>query len=172
MVHELVRPTDRAEAEPPATHTNLRLAHHHDTPMPLANGPAFNITPRLGVNQARYGMLRREVRQALGQATSSIRRKSVGPADDVYGDRQVFIRYDASDRLESVEFTNTADVSISHYRVGGLPYALLQEQLLEWDPSASVLDGETTSTILGLQVVSGKHASGSWTMMVYPDRQP
>src|SRR5215203_6363047 len=32
-------------------------------PMPLRESPGFNITPRLGVNQARYGMLRREVRQ-------------------------------------------------------------------------------------------------------------
>src|SRR5690349_6721068 len=65
MVHELVRPADPSAAEPQAPHATIHLAHQSDAPMPIANGPAFNITPRLGVNQARYGMLRREVRQVL-----------------------------------------------------------------------------------------------------------
>ena len=112
----------------------------------------FNITPRLGVNHARYGMLRREVRQIVGQATSSIRRIGQGPAEDVYGDRHAFFHYDASDRLQSIEFASTADVAISHYRVAGLTYPQLREQVLEWDASTIELDGELRSTILGLVV--------------------
>jgi hypothetical protein len=171
MIHEFAKSSDFAAASTSTTDVPAETSPHCERPMPIGDGPAFNITPRLGVNHARYGMLRREVRQVLGQATSSIRRKAPGPADDVYGDHQVFIRYDAADRLHSIEFTSTADVSISHYRVGGLPYALLQEQLLEWDPSATILDGEIRSTTLGLEVRAHSGAIGSWTMVVYPDRQ-
>jgi hypothetical protein len=138
--------------------------------MPLQESPSFNITPHLGVNQARYGMLRREVRQVFGQATSSIRRKAPGPADDVYGDRHVFFRYDASDRLQSIEFVSSAEVSISHYHVSGLPFAMLQDQLLEWDASAILLAGEVRSPTLGLVVTARSEASAAWTMVAYPDR--
>jgi hypothetical protein len=171
MIHEFAKSTDFPAVPTSTSDVPDETGPHCERPMPISDGPAFNITPRLGVNQARYGMLRREVRQVLGQATSSIRRKAPGPADDVYGDRQVFIRYDASDRLHSIEFASTADVSISHYRVGGLPYALLQEQLLEWDASAAVLDSEIRSTTLGLVARADSGAIGAWTMVVYPDRQ-
>jgi hypothetical protein len=132
----------------------------------------FNITPRLGVNHAKYGMLRREVRQIVGQAASSIRRIGQGPAEDVYGDRHAFFRYDAGDRLQSIEFASTADVAISHYRIAGLTYPQLREQVLEWDASTIELDGELRSTILGLVVRHKAGPADAWSLTAYPDGQP
>jgi hypothetical protein len=131
---------------------------------------SFNITPYLGINNARYGMLRREVRQALGQATWSVRRQSHGPAEDVYGDRHAFFRYDASDRLQTVEFAPTADLSIGHYRVSGLTAAELREQVLEWDPSAAVCERAIRSSILGLTIGYEPNATAYASIIAGPDR--
>ena len=136
--------------------------------VPQAAPLAFNITPFLGINNARYGMLRREVRQALGQVTWTVRRQARGPADDVYGDRHAFFRYDACDRLLAVEFGPTADVSIGHYRVSDLTVTELREQLLEWDPSAFVADGEIRSLALGLTVSHVRDATAYASIVASP----
>jgi hypothetical protein len=113
-------------------------------------------------------MLRREVRQALGQATSSVRRQRHAPAEDVYGDCHAFFRYDASDRLQSVEFAVTADLSIGHYRVAGLTLAELKEQVLEWDPTARVCDGELQSALLGLTIKYDRGATEYGSIVAHP----
>jgi hypothetical protein len=166
--HAPETPDDPAEVAPSGPALKELKAPQDPAPRPRDN-PVFNITPRLGVNQARYGMLRREVRQIVGQATSSVRRIGQGPAEDVYGDRHAFFRYDASDRLLSIEFAGTSDVAISHYRIAGLTYPQLREQILEWDAFAIELDHEIRSTILGLAVRQGAGASDGWSLTAYPD---
>jgi hypothetical protein len=145
-----------------------------ETPLTAARIPqsrllSFNITPYLGINNVRYGMLRREVRQALGQATSAIRRQAQGPAEDVYGERHAFFQYDQSDRLQGVEFTTAADLSIGYYRVSGLTFAELEEQILEWDPSARTGNGEVKSTTLGLTVRHDRAADAYASIITHPD---
>lgn len=113
---------------------------------------SFNITPRQGVNGVLFGLLRRQVRQALGQATASIRRNTHVPSDDIYGDREAYFRYDKQDRLEAVEFSTHAELAIDYYQISGLSYDELTQQILEWDPSAVIRDNHLQSSSLGLAV--------------------
>lgn len=133
------------------------------------DGAFFNVTPHLGVNHARYGMLRREVRKAVGHAARSVRRNTCGPADDVYGDRQAFFLYDEHDRLRAIEFSTTAEVAISHYRLSGLSFAQVTEQVLEWDPAALVDQDTIRSVRLGLSVKRKPGASEYASILAYPD---
>jgi hypothetical protein len=134
--------------------------------------PTFNITPRVGVNNVRFGMLRREVRQLIGQAQASRRRSMQLPADDVYSDHSAFFHYDRNDRLEAVEFATKAELSIDRYRITGLSYEDLKLQMLEWDPSAWLSPDAITSEALGIIATKQPGTEAYGSVFAHRDKQP
>ncbi|MFJ6784755.1 hypothetical protein [Streptomyces yangpuensis] len=89
---------------------------------------SYCIIPREGLDVARFGELRAELRSRLGRC-ESFRRGGVGAPTDHYSELGLLLNFDASDRLELVEVTPTAEVSIGDISLLGRKYRRVVDDL-------------------------------------------
>jgi hypothetical protein len=82
---------------------------------------SFRVIPREGLDVARFGESRGELRKRLG-ACDSFRRSDTGPLTDHYVQLGLLLDFDASDRLELIEVTPNADASVGEVSLFGRDY--------------------------------------------------
>ncbi|MGW0927918.1 hypothetical protein [Streptomyces sp. NPDC002644] len=76
---------------------------------------SFRVIPGEGLDVARFGESRSELRKRLGKC-HSFRRSDTGPLTDHYVQFGLLLDFEESDRLELIEVTSNAGVT-----VGGVP---------------------------------------------------
>lgn len=89
---------------------------------------SFRVIPREGLDVARFGELRRELRSRLGRC-ESFRRGGVGAPTDHYVELGLLLNFDDSDRLELIEVTPTAEVLIGDVSLLGRDYRQVVDDL-------------------------------------------
>ncbi|MFJ8200157.1 hypothetical protein [Streptomyces sp. NPDC096152] len=106
----------------------------------------LDVIPWVGLESARFGETRGELRDRLGAATSFVRVPGTPPVDH-YVDLGLLLSFDASDRLVFIEATTRARPAFASVELCGRPFGEVVDDLtsrgvtVEIDDSGGVLQG-------------------------------
>ena len=111
----------------------------------------FEIHSHEGAGPVRFGMTTTEVREALGGEFESFKR---GPDEqhplDKFSDHRCFIYYDASGKVEAIEFAKRGEPMLGGVNLLGLGYADLVKLITMKDPDVVIKNDGFTSVNLGI----------------------
>lgn len=111
----------------------------------------FKIFPYLGAGEIRFGMSYEEVRAILGEEFESFKRspETVFPSD-YYMKHGVFIYYTSAGKVEAIEFSSQANVTLEGNSLFDKSYAELESFFLLKDQEMEIEYDDFTSYKLGV----------------------
>ncbi|MFF4513436.1 hypothetical protein [Streptomyces mirabilis] len=109
------------------------------------------VVPSVGVEFARFGESRKEIRERLGSFSSFKRSPGDSPVDH-YVSIGLMLHFDGADRLDFIEATAASELSFSGVRLLGRPFGEVLTDLRSKSVDFSLDDSGCTLTRYGIEL--------------------
>ncbi|MFB7442984.1 hypothetical protein ACFC01_32535 [Streptomyces mirabilis] len=109
------------------------------------------VIPSVGIEFARFGESRKEIRERLGSFSSFKRSPGDSPVDH-YLSIGLMLHFDGADRLDFIEATAASELSFSGVRLLGRPFGEVLTDLRSKSVDFSLDDSGCTLTRYGIEL--------------------